>query len=137
MLLKLQVENRFPSIWTPSTELRDLRALLMHRHQWVRMRTRVQNTLQAIALSRGLRRGKALWTEQANTALKEDGYDQDVITRARRQGSDVRELASRVNRCVTFQSSRHYFLLLRKVHAAKKVGEARVLANRIQAQISL
>src|SRR2546422_1525837 len=42
LLLKLQVENRFPSIWMPSTELRDLRALLKHRHQWVRMRTRVQ-----------------------------------------------------------------------------------------------
>src|SRR5260221_5775083 len=63
LLLKLQVENRFPSIWMPSTALRDLRALLMHRHQWVRMRTRVQNALQAIALSRGLRRGKALWTQ--------------------------------------------------------------------------
>ncbi len=61
LLLKLQVENRFPSIWMPSTALRDLRALLMHRHQWVRMRTRVQNALQAIALSHGLRRGKALW----------------------------------------------------------------------------
>src|SRR3989442_3533327 len=60
LLLKLQVENRFPSIWMPSTELRDLRALLRHRHQWVRMRTRVQNALQAIALSHGLRRGKSL-----------------------------------------------------------------------------
>ena len=28
LLLKLQVENRFPSIWMPSTELRDLRTLL-------------------------------------------------------------------------------------------------------------
>jgi transposase len=63
LLLKLQVENRFPSIWMPSSELRDLRTLLMHRHQWVRMRTRVQNALQAIAISRGLRRGKALWTQ--------------------------------------------------------------------------
>jgi len=57
LLLKLQVEKRFPSIWMPSTELRDLRTLLKHRHQWVRMRTRVQNTLQAIAISRGLRQG--------------------------------------------------------------------------------
>ena len=40
LLLKLQVENRFPSIWMPSSELRDLRTLLLHRHQWVRMRTR-------------------------------------------------------------------------------------------------
>jgi transposase len=63
LLLKLQVENRFPSIWMPSTELRDLRTLLLHRHQWVRMRTRVQNTLQAIALGHGLRRGKTLWSQ--------------------------------------------------------------------------
>jgi transposase len=63
LLLKLQIENRFPSIWMPSTELRDLRTLLMHRHQWVRMRTRVQNTLQAIAIGRGLRRGKTLWSQ--------------------------------------------------------------------------
>jgi hypothetical protein len=57
------VENRFPSIWLPSKELRDLRALLLHRHQWVRMRTRVQNALQAIALANGLRRGPSLWSQ--------------------------------------------------------------------------
>src|SRR3989449_9008999 len=63
LLLKLLVENRFPSIWLPSKELRDLRALLLHRHQWVRMRTRVQNALQAIALANGLRRGPSLWSQ--------------------------------------------------------------------------
>src|SRR4029077_11845119 len=68
LLLKLQVENRFPSIW-PSAELRDLRALLRHRHQWVRMRTRVQNTLQAIALSHGLRRGQSLWSQAGQQAI--------------------------------------------------------------------
>jgi transposase len=47
----------------PSKELRDLRALLRHRHQWVRMRTRVQNALQAIALANGLRRGPSLWSQ--------------------------------------------------------------------------
>jgi transposase len=67
--LKLQIENRFPSIWMPSTELRDLRTLLLHRHQWVRMRTRVQNALQAMALSRGLRRGKALWSQTGQHAI--------------------------------------------------------------------
>src|SRR3989475_4512375 len=69
LLLKLQVENRFPSIWVPSTELRDLRALLRHRHQWVRMRTRVQNTLQAIALSHGLRRGQSLWSQAGQQVI--------------------------------------------------------------------
>ena len=50
LLLRLLAEDRFPAIWMPSTELRDLRALLLHRHQWVRLRTRVQNALHAIAL---------------------------------------------------------------------------------------
>src|SRR3989442_3365857 len=63
LLLQLLAEDRFPTIWMPSTELRDLRALLLHRHQWVRMRTRVQNALQAIALANGLRRGPSLWSQ--------------------------------------------------------------------------
>src|SRR6202043_3487688 len=63
LILKLLMENRFPAIWLPSKELLDLRALLLHRHQWVRMRTRVQNALQAIALANGLRRGPSLWSQ--------------------------------------------------------------------------
>src|SRR6266700_971303 len=63
LILKLLAENRFPAIWLPSKELLDLRALLRHRHQWVRMRTRVQNALQAIALANGLRRGPSLWSQ--------------------------------------------------------------------------
>lgn len=50
LALRLLLEKRFPTIWMPSTEQRDLRALLRDRHQWVKMRTRVQSTLQAIAL---------------------------------------------------------------------------------------
>ncbi len=46
-----------------------LRVLLKHRHQWVRMRTRVQNTLQAIALSNGLRRGSTLWSQAGQHAI--------------------------------------------------------------------
>src|SRR5215471_8100489 len=62
LILKLLVENRFPAIWMPSKEQPDLRALLLHRHQWVRLRTRIQNALQAIALANGLRRGPGLWS---------------------------------------------------------------------------
>ncbi len=69
LILKLLVENRFPSIWLPSKELRDLRSLLRHRHQWVRMRTRVQNALQAIALANGLRRGPSLWSQAGQHAI--------------------------------------------------------------------
>src|SRR5438876_11895863 len=43
LILKLLAQNRFPAIWLPSKELLDLRALLLHRHQWVRMRVRMQN----------------------------------------------------------------------------------------------
>jgi len=62
LILKLLVENRFPAIWLPTKELLDLRALVLHRHQWVRIRTRIQNALQAIALANGLRRGPGLWS---------------------------------------------------------------------------
>jgi len=40
LLLKLLAEDRFPTIWMPSTQQRDLRTLLRHRHQWVRLRWR-------------------------------------------------------------------------------------------------
>src|ERR1700730_16609553 len=63
LILKLLAENRFPAIWLPNQELLDRRALLLHRHQWVRMRTRIQNSLQAIALANGLRRGPSLWSQ--------------------------------------------------------------------------
>ena len=53
LLLTLLAENRFPTIWMPSSEQRDLRTLLRHRHQWVRLRSRVQHTLQSMALNRG------------------------------------------------------------------------------------
>ena len=69
LLLQLLTEDRFPAIWMPSTELRDLRALLLHRHQWVRMRTRVQNALHAIALGHGVQRGHALWSRDGQAML--------------------------------------------------------------------
>jgi transposase len=69
LILKLLAENRFPAIWLPTKELLDLRALLLHRHQWVRMRTRIQNALQAIALANGLRRGPGLWSYDGQTKI--------------------------------------------------------------------
>jgi transposase len=69
LLLQLLTEHRFPSIWMPSTELRDVRALLRHRHLWVRMRTRVMNALQGIALAHGMRRGASLWSRSGQALL--------------------------------------------------------------------
>lgn len=69
LILKLLAENRFPAIWLPSKELLDLRTLLLHRHQWVRLRVRMQNTLQAMALANGLRRGPSLWSNDGQAKM--------------------------------------------------------------------
>jgi transposase len=70
LLLELLIEDRFPEIWMPSTEERDLRTLLRDRHQWVKMRARLQHTLQAIALNHALRQGHALWSQAGQSALQ-------------------------------------------------------------------
>ena len=70
LLLTLLAENRFPAIWMPSGEERDLQILLRHRDQLVRIRTRVQLRLQAVALSHGLRRGHALWSSTGQHTLR-------------------------------------------------------------------
>src|SRR5450759_4680377 len=70
MLDLLMREDGFPEIWMPSSEQRDLRTLLRDRHQWVKIRTRVQNTLQAIALNHALRQGRALWSQAGQKALR-------------------------------------------------------------------
>ena len=69
LLLQLLVEQRFPAIWLPTSVERDVRALLLHRHQWVRLRTRVQNALQAIALAQGVRRRASLWTREGQSTM--------------------------------------------------------------------
>jgi transposase len=60
LLLRLLMEDRFPRIWVPDAENRDLRQLLWHRHRQVQMRTRVMNQLHVVPLNEGLRRKKAL-----------------------------------------------------------------------------
>ena len=63
LILKLMEEGRFPKVWIPTVAERDLRQLLMHRHHLVRMRTRVKNQLQHIALNQGLQKKYKLWTK--------------------------------------------------------------------------
>jgi transposase len=53
LLLKLLMEDRFPRIWVPSAENRDVRQLLWHRHRLVQMRTRIMNQLPALAMNEG------------------------------------------------------------------------------------
>src|SRR5262245_14543950 len=69
LLMNLLAENRFPSISMPGAELRDLRALLRHRHQWVCLRRRVRNALQGLALAHGIRRRAGLWSDAGRAAL--------------------------------------------------------------------
>jgi transposase len=69
-LLTLLLEKRFPKLWVPSAEQRDLRQLLVHRHQRVRMRTQVKNQLQALALNQGLQKKRQLWTREGRQQLQ-------------------------------------------------------------------
>jgi transposase len=61
-ILRLLLEHRFPRLWVPTVEQRDLRQLLIHRHKLVEMRSRVKNGLQHLALNRGMQRGCRLWS---------------------------------------------------------------------------
>ena len=70
-ILKLLVEGRFPRLWMPSAEQRDLRQLLIHRHKLVEIRTRVKNGLQHLMLNKGVQKKRKLWTEAGQKALRE------------------------------------------------------------------
>ncbi len=70
LILKLMVEDRFPKIWVPTVAERDLRQLLIHRQHLVRMRTRVKNQLQHIALNQGWQKKKKLWSEAGRELLR-------------------------------------------------------------------
>jgi transposase len=70
LLLQLLEENRFPRIWVPDKNTRDLRQLLMHRHKLVEMRTAVSNQLQAMAINRGLRKKGSLWSQRGRAELQ-------------------------------------------------------------------
>ncbi|MGC2211038.1 MAG: IS110 family transposase [Candidatus Korobacteraceae bacterium] len=70
-ILKLLREGRFPRLWTPSTEQRDLRQLLIHRHKLVEIRSRVKNGLQHLAMNRGMQKKSRLWSEAGQKAFCE------------------------------------------------------------------
>jgi len=70
LLLRLLMEDRFPRIWVPSREDRDLRQLLWHRHRLVQMQTRLRNQLHAVALNEGVRLKKRLWRPKGRAQLE-------------------------------------------------------------------
>jgi Transposase len=66
MLDLLIREDGFPEIWMPSSEQRDLRTLLRDRHQWVKIRTRVQHIAGHSTQSRTAARPRSVdcnWAE--------------------------------------------------------------------------
>jgi transposase len=71
LLLQLLLEGRFPRIWTPSSEQRDQRQWLIHRHKLVRLRAQVKNELQHLAMNQGVQKKRRLWSEAGQKALRE------------------------------------------------------------------
>ena len=70
-LLKLMMEDRFPRVWVPSLEDRDLQQLLWHRHRLVQMRTRILNQLQAVAMNEGMQRRGGLRSKEGRKRLEQ------------------------------------------------------------------
>ena len=70
-ILKLVVEGRFPRLWTPDREQRDLRQLVLHRHKLVEIRSRVKNELQHLSLNKGMQRKGKLWSQAGQKMLRE------------------------------------------------------------------
>jgi len=70
-ILKLVVEDRFPRLWTPDREQRDLRQLVVHRHKLVEVRSRVKNELQHLGLNKGMQRKQKLWSQAGQKLLRE------------------------------------------------------------------
>jgi len=71
LILKLLLEGRFPRIWTPSGEQKDLRQLLLHRYKLVRMRAQVKNELQHLAMNQGVTKKRKLWSKAGEIVLRE------------------------------------------------------------------
>src|SRR6266699_670030 len=93
LMRKLMLENRFPRIWVPNPENRDLRQLLWHRHRLVQIRTRIMNQLQALAMNEGKGGKKKLFSEQGRAELEK--LPLAPWTSRRRQ--DLLELLDRLN----------------------------------------
>jgi transposase len=75
-LLELLSTQRFPRLWIPSPEQRDLRQLLKHRHKLVTMVTALKNQLHFLALSQGVCRKSKLWSERGRKELESLSLDQ-------------------------------------------------------------
>jgi transposase len=82
-LLELLLSGRFPRIWRPSLQERDLRQLVWHRQKLVWMRNAIGNQLHALAMGEGVCRKKKLFTKQGRVEL--EGLKLDPWASRRRQ----------------------------------------------------
>jgi transposase len=71
LIMKLLLERRFPRMWIPSGEEKDLRQLLMHRYKLVRLRAQVKNELQHLAMNQGITKKRKLWSKAGEKVLRE------------------------------------------------------------------
>jgi transposase len=71
LLVQLLAEDRFPQIWVPSREQKDLRQLLIHRYKLVRIRAQVKNGLQHLAMNQGVLKKRKLWSRAGEKVLRE------------------------------------------------------------------
>jgi transposase len=69
-LLDLLVSKRFPRVWVPTPEERDIRQLLKHRDKLVKMQTSVRNQLHFLAMSQGVCRKRKLWSARGRQELE-------------------------------------------------------------------
>ena len=96
-ILRLLVEGRFPRLWVPTEEQRDVRQLLLHRHKLVQLRTRVKTELQHLALNQGMQKKRQLWSVRGRAEFEQlplEGW-----TACRR--SDLLSLLSMLSRQVS------------------------------------
>ena len=70
-ILQLLLEGRFPRLWTPDREQRDVRQLVLHRHKLVEIRSRVKNELQHLSLNKGMQKKRTLWSQAGQKMLRE------------------------------------------------------------------
>ena len=69
-LLELLLSGRFPRIWRPTLEERDLRQLVWHRQKLGWRRNAIGNQLHALAMGEGVCRKKKLFTKKGRVELE-------------------------------------------------------------------
>lgn len=70
-LARLSASGQLPTVWMPTPQVRQWRALIRYRHELVGRRTAIRNNIRSIldAQGRQVARGAAAWTEQGLEAL--------------------------------------------------------------------